>query len=54
MLGAKEMPSAGEEGVDDAVDGEEPLRVRCRCEPPQVVLPSAARLVGETSARVLA
>jgi len=52
MLGAKEMPSAGEEVVDHAVDGEEPLRVRRRFEPPHVVLPLAARLVGDLGAVV--
>ena len=45
MLGAKQMPCAGEEVVDDAVDGEEPLRLRRRFEPPHVLLASAARLV---------
>jgi hypothetical protein len=39
------MPSAGEKVVDDAVDGEAPLRVRRSCEPPHVVLASAAQLV---------
>jgi len=45
MRGAKEMPFAGEEVVDDAVDGEAPLRVRRRGELSHVVFPSAAQLV---------
>jgi hypothetical protein len=45
MEGAKKMPSQGEEVVDHSVDGEEPLGLRNGLEAPQMVLPSAGRLV---------